>query len=98
MIVPKMSRLAMIALGLLVPAISARLARSVAGHGYHALTDSDPPKNPAHPEVRWKEAVMWTVFSGVVAGLARLGTRRWLATTSVPTEGLDFNAEVKDVG
>lgn len=88
----------MIALGLLIPAITARLASNLAGRGYHALTDSDPPRNPAHPDVRWKEAILWTVFSGVVAGLARLGTRRWLASTSVPSEGLDFNADVKDVG
>lgn len=96
MIIPKLSNLPMIALGLLVPAISARVARSVAGRGYHALTDSDPPRNPAHPDVRWKEAVMWTVFSGIVGALVQLGTRRWLANTSLPTQGLDFDADVKD--
>ena len=98
MTLPKLSHLPMIALGLLVPAITARLARSIAGRGYHALTDSDPPRNPAHPDVRWKEAVLWTVFSAVLGGLVQLGTRRWLASTSLPAEGLDFNADVKGTG
>ncbi len=93
--IPKFSSLPMIALGLLIPAVAARLTRGVAGKGYQALTHSDPPKNPAHPDVEWKDAILWTVFSGVIGGLARLAVRRWLATTSVPAEGADFNADVR---
>lgn len=87
--------LALVAVGLLAPAIAARAARSAAGVGYQAITRHDPPKNPAHPQVDWKEAIVWTVASGIVGGLARLATRRWLVETIVPSEGYDMEEELE---
>ena len=78
------SRTMLAAAGLLIPAVAAHAARKAAGKGYHVVTKTDPPRNPAHPDVAWKEAILWTVASGIVAGLARLGVRRWLAETRVP--------------
>ncbi|MFC7336805.1 DUF4235 domain-containing protein [Haloferula chungangensis] len=92
---PTSKSLGLIAVSLLAPAIAARAARSIAGVGYHAITKDDPPRNPAHPQVEWKDAVAWTVFSGIVGGLARLAVRRWMADTEVPAEGYDY--EMSDV-
>jgi hypothetical protein len=87
------SSLPLLALSFVIPMIGGKAARMLAGTGYHAITDEDPPKNPAHPDVEWKEAVVWTVVSAVIGGLARLMLRRWLATTTLPAEGLDYNAD-----
>lgn len=87
------SSLPLLAISFVIPMIGGKVARMLAGTGYHAITDLDPPKNPAHPDVEWKEAVAWTVVSGMIGGLARLMLRRWLASTSLPAEGLDYNAD-----
>jgi hypothetical protein len=95
---PRTSSLALIALGLIIPTAAARLARSAAGAGYTAITHTDPPRNPEHPQVSWKEAILWTVFSGAVGGLAQLVARRWLARkTPVPTVGLDMSRKVRSL-
>ncbi|WP_193213120.1 DUF4235 domain-containing protein [Luteolibacter marinus] len=88
--------LGLIAAGFIAPAIAARLSRSVAGAGYHAITHVEPPKNPAHPRVGWQEAIVWTVFSGAVGGLARLAVRRWMAGTIIPAEGYDLEERVQE--
>lgn len=80
------SPLLLTAAGLLIPVLATVAARKATGKGYHAITRSDPPRNPAHPDVEWKEAIVWTVTSGMIAGLARLGVRRWLAETKLPTD------------
>lgn len=67
--------------GLLIPALAAFAARRAAGRGYHAIARAAPPRNPADPGVAWKDALLWTVGSAMVAGVARLGVRRWLAGT-----------------
>jgi hypothetical protein len=89
-----MKSLTLVGLGLLVPALAARATRSLAGRGYHAITQNEPPRNPADPEVEWRDAIIWTVVSGIVGGLARLVARRLLAESQVPAEGHGF--ELKD--
>ena len=91
----KPQKLLLLGLGIALPALAARLARSAAGAGYSAITHEDPPKNPAHPRVEWKEAIIWTVFSGAVGGLAQLAAQRWLARTKVPAEGFDMKSGLK---
>ncbi|MBK1881244.1 DUF4235 domain-containing protein [Luteolibacter pohnpeiensis] len=86
----KISSLSLIGLGLILPAIAARAARSAAGAGYHAVTHMDPPKNPAHPDVAWKDAIVWTLVSGMIGGLTRLVVRRSMAGSPVPAEGYDL--------
>ena len=88
--------LGLIAAGFILPAVAARLSRSAAGAGYHALTRNDPPRNPAHPQVEWRDAILWTVFSGVVGGLTRLVVRRWMAETVIPTEGDGMDDAVEE--
>lgn len=85
--------LAVVGLGLLIPALAARATRSLAGHGYKAITNTNPPRNPAHPDVEWKDAIAWTLVSGMVGGLARLFARRLLVETDVPAEGHDLEQE-----
>jgi hypothetical protein len=95
---PRSSSLLLIALGFIIPAVAARLARTAAGAGYTAITHSDPPRNPEHPQVAWKEAILWTIFSGAIGGLAQLSARRWLARkTSVPTEGMDMGRRLRSL-
>lgn len=92
---PNRSSLWLVALGLLIPAVAARAARLAAGAGYTAITHEDPPKNPEHPQVEWKEAIAWTIFSGAIGGLAQLVARRWLAGRSLPAEGYNLRRRLK---
>lgn len=88
-----MKSLTLIGLGLVVPALASRATRTLAGRGYESITKQEPPRNPADPGVEWKDAIIWTVISGIVGGLARLVARRLLAETRVPAEGRDFTLE-----
>ncbi len=91
----RLSSILLIAAGFALPALAGRLANSAAGAGYTALTHEDPPKNPAHPLVSWKEAVAWTLVSGALGGMAQLIARRLLAKTSVPAEGAGMAGRIK---
>ena len=65
--------------GLLVSGIaagSAFLVRRVIGYGWKKTMKSDPPKNPADRDVDFKEALAWTLLTGIVAALVRLLVRR----------------------
>ncbi|MGJ8697939.1 MAG: DUF4235 domain-containing protein [Verrucomicrobiaceae bacterium] len=88
--------LLLIGAGLIAPILAARAARSLAGAGYHAVTHEAPPKNPAHPDVELKEAVLWAVIAGAVGGLARMGAGRALAHTRVPAEGYDMDEALEE--
>lgn len=92
------SSIAMLAAGLIVPAIAAKAARMGVGVGYEHFTDSEPPKNPENPEVEWKEAIAWTICTAVIGGMARLLVRRYLARLQVPTEGAGMKPAAKRVG
>ena len=94
---PDSKSLVLVAVGILVPMIAARGARAVTGKGYSLLTSEDPPRNPASPEVEWKDAIVWTIVSGIVGGLARLAVRRALAESALPTEGDDMDDEMENV-
>lgn len=48
---------------------------------------AEPPENPAAPDVDWREAVAWSVASGVAVGLARLLARRSAAAWWEEREG-----------
>jgi hypothetical protein len=87
--------LLLLAAGLVLPALAARLTRTALGFGYQAWAHEEPPKNPADPAVQWKHAVVWTMLSGALGGLGRLVARRLLAETPVPTEGLDLERKAK---
>jgi len=90
-----LATLAILGAGLVLPMMAARASRKVAGLGYRALTDREPPKNPAARDVDWNDAIVWTVVTGAIGGLARLAVRRALAPTDVPAEGYDFDDKAK---
>ena len=93
----KTNSLLLLAAGIILPALAARAARSVAGAGYHAITGGEIPKNPANPEISWKEALIWTAFSGAIGGVARMVVRRWQASAEIPAEGYDLDEDLEEV-
>ncbi len=95
--IPDSKQLIVVGLGFLVPMLAARLTRSVAGKGYKLITKVDPPKNPANPDVEWKDALVWAAISGLIGGMSRLTARRWLAETTIPTEGDDMDEEIEKI-
>jgi hypothetical protein len=56
------------------------LVRNAIEYGWKYARGEDPPKNPASSEVRWGDAVAWTVTVGVCAGLGRLFAERGAAS------------------
>lgn len=86
-------RLAAIAAGFLVPTLAAKLARGSAGKAFRLASKKEPPKNPASAEVPWRDAILWTLVSGVVGALARLLARRSLPLLGLPAEGHDLEDE-----
>lgn len=44
------------------------------------IRGEDPPKNPAAYDVKWSDAIAWTVTVGVCMGLARLVAERGAAS------------------
>ena len=94
---PDLKSIALVGAGLLVPMLAARASRTIAGKGYRLITRREVPKNPANPEVEWREALAWAAFSGLVGGMARLAARRWLAETSLPAEGDDMEEEIEEL-
>lgn len=94
---PDLKSLTLIGIGLLVPMLAARGSRMLAGKGYTFLTRREVPKNPANPDVEWRDALAWAAFSGLIGGMARLTARRWLAETMVPTEGDDMEEKIEEI-
>ena len=61
----------------LVAAMGATLlARNALQAGWEQAFKRQAPKNPASPEVNWKEALVWGAASGAMVGLARIASRR----------------------
>ncbi len=92
-----LATLALLGAGLVLPMIAASAARRLAGLGYRMVTDEDPPRNPAAREVEWRDAIVWSVVSGAIGGLARLSVRRVLAPSDIPAEGYDFKEKAEEL-
>lgn len=86
----------LIGLGFLVPMLAARAARSVAGKGYKLIKREEAPRNPADPNVEWRDALIWAAISGIVGGVARMSSRRLLGETVIPAKGDDMDEELED--
>ena len=43
---------------------------------WQMVTGAEPPGNPAHEEVSWRDAMLWAVVTGAVVGLIRLVAQR----------------------
>lgn len=52
------------------------LARPLLERTWRLAVGSEPPGNPAHEDVAWREAILWAVVSGAVVGLIRLVAQR----------------------
>jgi hypothetical protein len=61
--------------------VAAAAARKGLARSWKALRGGPPPRNPAAPEVRWREAALWAIGSASVAAGARLMAR--VAVTEV---------------
>lgn len=55
-------------------------ARSLMQTGWKVFRGGEPPENPAARSVEWKEAIAWTVATGVVVGLMRMLAERGAAS------------------
>lgn len=56
---------------------AAALAKKGLNTSWRAATGKNPPANPADPDVRMSEAVLWAAVSGTLIAVARmLATRR----------------------
>lgn len=95
--IPKSKSLALIGAGFLLPMIAARGTRFLVGRGYTLITDEEVPRNPANPEVAWRDALVWAAVSGLVGGIATLTVRRLLAETFIPAEGDDMDDEIDEI-
>lgn len=59
--------------------LAAAVVRKTMEKTWEAMNDKVAPSNPADPETSWREAVVWSVTSGVVIGLARMFAERGAA-------------------
>lgn len=55
------------------------LARKSLQAGWEKAKKEEPPLNPESRDVSWKDAIIWTIATGVTVGLARLIARRLAA-------------------
>jgi hypothetical protein len=62
-------------------AVTAAVARKALTTGWKKATGKEPPTDPAHPDVRWREAAGWAAASAAVAAVARLLAQRRVAET-----------------
>jgi hypothetical protein len=60
-------------------ALTGAAVRRSLDRAWRFAMDAEPPDNPAHRSVSWREAVLWTVATGVVIGLGQLLARRGAA-------------------
>lgn len=57
--------------------VGAAVARKLLNTSWRVATGKNPPANPADPDVRIGEAVLWAAVSGTLVAVARmLATRR----------------------
>lgn len=50
-------------------------------------TGNPPPDSPEDPDVEWKQAIAWALFSGAVIGIARLFAQRQAAAAFARQSG-----------
>lgn len=55
--------------------LGAFLARKTVEKTWERITKNEAPKNPADPNITWKEAMAWTLITGAVAGATRVLVR-----------------------
>jgi hypothetical protein len=73
------NRLQLVALSAGAGLVAERLAFNALSRGWRAVRGDDPPSDPEHPDVEWKEALAWAALSGVTMALVGLAARRGAA-------------------
>jgi hypothetical protein len=68
---------------------------------YKKVRKTDPPENPASPDITWAEALAWALLSGVAVGLGRLAAERvaaqgWVRATGALPPGMPVAEAAKD--
>mgnify|MGYP002623531808 CR=1 FL=1 len=66
--------------------LGGRAVRKGLDRGWLVARGRKPPEDPTSREVPWRDAILWTVATGVVIGLGQLLIRRgmqegWVALT-----------------
>ena len=61
--------------------LAAVVVRSAIKVVWNATRDDDPPLNPLREDSTWRDAVLFSLATGVAVGLARLGARAIAAST-----------------
>lgn len=62
-------------------AATTAVARKVLKSGWTKATGKEPPEDPTHPDVRWREAAGWAAASAAVMAVAKLVAQRRVAAT-----------------
>ncbi|HEX5366895.1 MAG TPA: DUF4235 domain-containing protein [Acidimicrobiales bacterium] len=52
------------------------MTRPLIERAWRAAFRAEPPGNPAHEDVAWRDALLWAVLTGAVVGLVRLVAQR----------------------
>ena len=55
------------------------LTKPLVERAWRIAFGSEPPGNPAHDDVAWRDAVMWALITGAVVGVVRLVAQRLAA-------------------
>ncbi|MER7605156.1 DUF4235 domain-containing protein [Nocardioides sp. NPDC023903] len=66
---------------------AAKVTNKVLSSGWKASTGRKPPANPADPDVRLLEAVLWSAATGATVALARMFAQRRAANYYVKSVG-----------
>ena len=61
------------------------VAKRVLAGAWRVTTGKEPPEDPKHPSVAWREALTWAALSGAAVGLARLVAQKKVAETFART-------------
>jgi hypothetical protein len=62
-------------------AVSTAITRKVLHTGWKKATGKEPPADPSHPDVRWREALGWAAASAAGLAAAKLFAQRRVAAT-----------------
>jgi uncharacterized protein DUF4235 len=63
-----------VASGAAIGAVAA--SKPVLERSWRAVFRSDPPGNPAHRDVAWRDALLWALLTGALVGVIRLVAQR----------------------
>ena len=74
--------------------VAAKATRSLLDTVWAKTRGGDPPRNPAAPGTRWREAVLWSAVSGTALALSRMlatqgAASAWRRTTGKLPPGIE---------